>query len=434
MNSIPMPQATIQLVSWLTAVGIPNTIDDKNSVKAITKDRRKITILFKENCSKPVEVRALGEAQVLGSAHDQHQNVILYKQNKPADVEDMVEYLRRYAKENELRILDFTLDEGCIVGKCMSRNATVFIDTNRFLAHRDSGYTIKDAHDLFNELQVVLGYTPKIPVDRGECASNVRHNGSYGEDTVFRHREFRRSPNPTAEDFARYESVIKNAIRIFMLRWPRLVHTMGMEDADLRQYCLIWVTNFIGLYERPNLSMEENSSLCYKYISQRLCELKNWLEKRGKNSLLTKPGSAHKQIYVNEDGEMFDGDAMGGDLMDTIMDPERYIAYPFVFSDPPDDYQYRARHALYASYTDPNDRRNAASQVLNQLLKGLSHEKYVESLSETALNSCCDIEARQEAIRQLLQHAKNCAACSDYVEVLAVKVHEDMARSDPFSG
>lgn len=288
-------------------------------------------------------------------------------------------------------------------------------------------FSIEEAPGLFQELQLLLGYDPKVPVDRGPVATNIRHNGSYGEDTVFRHTEFRQAPNPTAADFKRYESVIRTAVRIFENKWRWLLSAASQEAEDVKQYCLIWVTNFIGLHEKPG-SQAENDNLCYTYLSQRLVELRNWLIKRARNCRFSTPRHLAASAYSNEDGDLF-----AGDLTDAIFHPERYISAPFAHVEPPEDIIWKVRNALYSNFSDPPARKEAAEKVLKQLLSELPHEKLVERLTYVATNACCDVDARKEAVAQLKEHAATCDSCREYAEVLAVKVHEDLTRANSFS-
>lgn len=417
-------QAVRQLATWLRTVDIPHTtLSDR--IVATASDGCELAVRPDPDAKEPLV------AHLYGNHLDQHRKVTLYKDTKPEDT-DMVGYLRRYAQAQGMKVLDFELQEDCIVGKCMGYNATILVDAKRVVARRESGYNAQDALTVFTKLQQTLGYEPRSLVDRGPEVRNVRHNGSFGEDTIFRHKEFRRCPNPTQADFQRYESVIDTNVRVFLMRCPKLCMQAGVEADDLRQYCMIWVTNFIGLYEQPKTSQQENSRLCYRYLSQRFAELKGWLIRRVRNSAITLPRSmGSSRSYANDEGDVFVFDS---DISESVSNPEKYLSFPLVAVEVPDDAKYKIRHAMYTTLTTGAIRRQEATKVLNRLLGGLSHDEFVARLSDIAANNHCDVDARLEALRYLREHAKKCSdGCQESIEALAANVHEEMSKLDTFS-
>jgi hypothetical protein len=425
MNTQPLVhQAVRQLATWLRKVDIPHTaLSDR--IVATSSEGCELAVKPDPEAEQPLV------AHLYGNHRDQHRRITLYRNEKPDDV-DMVGFLQRYAKEQGMKVLNFHLFEDFIEGKCMAYNATILVDAKRVVARRESGFNAQDAAEVFTQLQKTLGYKPRALINRGSEAKNVRHNGSYGEDTIFRHKELRRCPNPTAADFKRYESVIDTNVRLFLMHHPKLCMKAGVESEDLRQYCLMWVTNFIGLYERPNTPQQENGRLCYRYLTQRFVELKGWLTRRVRNSPITIPRSlGNTQTFANDEGDLFVFDS---DLSESLLQPEKYLAYPLMTVEAPDDTKYKIRKALYDTLTSGPRRRREATKVLNRMLSELSHEDFIARLSEIATNSCCDVDARSEAIRMLKKHAKKCdEPCRKLIETLVANVHKEMSRLDTFS-
>lgn len=129
------------------------------------------------------------------------------------------------------------------------------------------------------------GSTTHLPSLRGEMPARKLHYADNFELVAMRHREFRRSPNPSPVQLRRFQPLAARSAQRFLGLNRALCARHGYEHGDLLSYALVWTISFLGLYfkdarsELPN----ENEKLLCSYLKQRFAEFRSLLIKKGRS-------------------------------------------------------------------------------------------------------------------------------------------------------
>jgi hypothetical protein len=280
---------------------------------------------------------------------------------------------------------------------------------------------LKVALEAFASLQQALGFEPKLPVDRGA----IPERRPYGDDfdlVVWRHTEFRRSPNPDRQKLEKYKSTAEKASWKFYRSNQRLCadHMLQVEDL-IFGYALVWTTNYIALYEIPaeRALQNDNERLLYTYLTQRFAEFRTSLNRKGRNELPVLDAA-----FIGLRGRPYDYSNKTSWL--TERDEAVQQTRPMLDVDDTDDEDedYVARHREL-DVSSPNARRASATQLLETQLASLPHDEMVSLLTAASENGRIHVDARKEAGRRLRAHVQSCCACTG--TVVQVEDEEDEA-------
>jgi len=287
--------------------------------------------------------------------------------------------------------------EVCVVIGGASAEGAVAVNLD--FGGRSLQKSLQGSLDAFQALQLALGYEARNPVDRGAIPEKKLANGEGVELTAMRHTEFRRCPNPTKAQIDVYKVPMENTTwRFFKTNTELLAdHQMGIED--LKTYVLVWVTNFLGMYELADKSLTENKKLLHTYLSQRFSDLREYLFNQGRNVLPDLDDAAialRGRPFNYTDKNFWEG-------VDTDLVPE-----------PTEDDETLD---LIEENRDLKANRSKANELLDTAFGAMEHGQLVEVLAGAAKNYRIDPEARKEAGRRLAAHTANCAECSALAEV-----------------
>jgi hypothetical protein len=125
------------------------------------------------------------------------------------------------------------------------------------------------------------------PTDRGPTPTTKARFKDEFEFVAFRHMEFRRTSNPTSLQLKAYEPIIVATSANFFRKSKNLCMDHMMDIDDLKTYATMWTVNYIGLYELPPDTGDQNFKLLRTYLSQRFNELRGLLWKKGRNILVS---------------------------------------------------------------------------------------------------------------------------------------------------
>jgi len=294
--------------------------------------------------------------------------------------------------------------ERCVTLSIDGETGTYSVDVKR-LTHRK----LSTALAAFADLQVALGFKPSSPVNRGPVLDRKLSNGEDSDLAAFRHTEFRRVPNPSDEKLGSYQWLINQASKEFFSRdqWRCQNHMLDIDD--LKSHAAVWTCNFIGLYERADLTQTENDKLLHAYLIQRFNEFRTILINKGRNELV-KTDDAYIALYGHAPaGRMVPrGDSDAGRARDGIYDrlPAPEIEIEEDIGEGLDD---DAKRALAEGVAQ---RAAGIGQELSDLLSALGHDKMIETLTAAMENDRIHPDARREAEKRLERHKEEgCAHC-----------------------
>jgi len=278
------------------------------------------------------------------------------------------------------------------------------VDVKR-LTHRN----LSTALAAFAELQVALGFEASSPVNRGPVLDRKLSNGEDSDLAAFRHTEFRRVPNPSDEKLASYQWLITQASKEFFSRdqWRCQDHMLDIDD--LKSHAAIWTCNFIGLYERADLTQTANDKLLHTYLIQRFNEFRTILINKGRNEL-PKPDDASIALYgyTRERSDFRHHHDNEGRYQ---TDPTHWITAPEREKEEScgEDLDEDAKRAIAEGVAH---RAAGIGQELSDLLSAMGHDKMVETLTAVVENDRIHPDARREAEKRLERHREEgCSQC-----------------------
>ena len=280
----------------------------------------------------------------------------------------------------------------------------------------------------FHLITEAAGYGKPLPFNRGDEAPVVygrSTNRPYGDSpdlVVFRHRLFRRVPNPTPEAMAKMDSVIMTCCRFFHQNNRELCQRIGFEVSDLKTYAQVWATIFWSRARVLNPKGDENERRLYGYLRQRFAEFYKQMVGARSRSVLQDSQSVAIALGVeficDTDGHH---DNMGSVTKKAVTIPVQE-----------DDLEYRERHTEL-DVTSVTKRRNSARALLDKSLAAMPHENLVAALTEASQSYSVCTDTRREARKRLDAHRNSCSLCTPpkaEVIVLAVASLDTPAIND----
>lgn len=251
----------------------------------------------------------------------------------------------------------------------------------------------------FHQITEAAGYGKPIPVDRGEEPKQKLHYSSDPDSVALRHREFSRSPNATAAQYAFYEPVIKKAAGAFLKMNRDWCDHVGLEMGDLRTYCLGWVTIYIARYERPaeECTSSDNEKKCYAFLRQRLREMRS-IQMKKDRSISVDDDTAHIGLF---------GDIMDMDELARRNDPREWISTEETADRQRGQEEYAEEHAE-VDLSSATARRKSVQKLLADKLGSLDHLELLGTLQKAIGNDSFSYDVQREARRQLRLHCESC--------------------------
>lgn len=286
------------------------------------------------------------------------------------------------------------------------------------------------AFSAFHRITIAAGYGEPIPVDRQEDPTKAngevfrpRFNEAEFDLVAFRHREFRKCPNPTPQEWRDYMSVIEVAIRRFYSTNYTLLKQQGMELQDLTSYAMVWAVNYIKLYVDSEKDLEQNRKLMHAHLKQRFAEFRALLYKKGQSCI---PDREVAEIALT--GNIDDGNRQAGRASDLLAWPtmeeipgDAYREAAAIEEDQENEETYQKNLYLEAisngkkpkEPASDKTRRRQSQRRLRQALETLDHETLLETLKTASENKALCFDAQHEAARQLELHKRACRTCSN---------------------
>jgi hypothetical protein len=311
-----------------------------------------------------------------------------------------------------------------------TRSDMVVIDGRSVLVSREDRRISVPAQDVvsldsaiataaFHQVTAAAGRGTPSVIDRGHCPTRVTYAGAVTERlyrehddlVVFRHRLFRRVPNPPPEIYARFDGVIRGTCRKFARSNERIMRYIGWDQDDLKSYAQVWTAIFWATARILDPAREnENEALLYGYLRQRFVELHQQLEgRRLQNALPDRETAA-----IGTDVVVVRTYKSGTERIGAAEDRE----WTAIRENEPIDEEsanamrnYAATHAEIDVSTVKR-RRESASLLLRRLLGEMPHDRMVEALRTTADSTAFCPDTRQEAVQQLRKHAASCPTCA----------------------
>jgi len=245
----------------------------------------------------------------------------------------------------------------------------------------------------FHTITEAAGFGKPIPVDRGaEPEKRLSYDDNF-ELVSMRHREFRRVPNPDAQDLVQYKKVMEQACYRFINLNQDLCRRNCLLVEDLMTYAQVWTCNYLGLYKVAVETVNDNVRKLRAHLKQRFAEFAYMVKKKERNCF---PSPDTVQI------------ALLGQTVDENHRLEGFSTDPTLEDNVDPDYS--ERH-VELDLSDEESRRQSAAASLSKHLRILPHEKMVEVLNEAITNTSLCHDARGEAAKQLRMHQKTCVAC-----------------------
>lgn len=291
----------------------------------------------------------------------------------------------------------------------------------------------------FHTITEAAGYGSPTPVDRGpEPIIRPRYLNDF-ELVGFRHREFRRAPNPDPKELLKYEKIMRQSCYRFINTNQDLCRRNCLMVEDLMTYARVYTTTYLGLYKVQVETTNDNVKKLKFHLNQRFGELVGTIKKKERNCLPS-PDAAQiavmgKTIDENHSLEGFSDDPMYPSTVAVSSSEDKgYLArhnelnivrskeitetdWQAMSEQDKNDYWDGQRRA------DDQRRRNAAN-LLAKNLQQLPHDKMVQLLQDASLNQIIAPDARLEASRRLRLHRKNCEKCIAAIAVVPVKPEE----------
>ena len=257
-----------------------------------------------------------------------------------------------------------------------------------------SSRNITKSMEAFRGLQLALGYDPpKVPVDRGPLPKRKAHFSDDFDLVVLRHKDFRRSPNPTNAQLKEFSVVIDKAVWKFIKKNSQTCADHGFEIEDLRQYALAWTVNYLGLYRDDSVDRAKNEEYLFNYLSQRFMEFREQLDKKGRNVL-----PMLDDAFIAMHGRPYEYTNKAG---------------WFAADDVDSDWEIPSADDGDETAVQRERSKKESVALLNEKLGEMPHDQMVEVLRGAVENDRIHLDARRAASRKLQLHARKCSQCSD---------------------
>jgi hypothetical protein len=290
-------------------------------------------------------------------------------------------------------------------------------DGIQVLASDITGRSLALCTAAFYRVTDAAGYERRNPVQRGG-AIELNEKGNprklHYKDEEFlvsiRHPQFRRSPNPSADRWVKYGTIIDKASSAFFRSNFELCARQGLAVDDIKTYARCFTVNFCARHEIPEeeTTHDDNERLLTASLKQKFANWRDVLLKKERSTL--------------PDAETVNIGLFGRPDADTEVSPEVEDEI---------DYDYIAKHCELDTST-PTKRKESAAAKLVELLGSLPHDQMVELLKNAAANPNFDFTTRKEAARQLRLHSEECGSCLPSDDA-GIEEDEDLAGADALS-
>jgi len=254
----------------------------------------------------------------------------------------------------------------------------------------------------FHAITEAAGYGSPLPVDRGVEPDYKLHYNDNFELVSFRHKDFRRVPNPDPAELAQYKRVLEQSCYRFVNMNQEMCRRNCLLVEDLMTYAQVWTCNYLGLHKVAVETVNDNVRKLRCFLKQRFAEFAHMIQKKERNCF---PAPDTVQIAI---------------LGKPIDENHRLEGWSV---DPMSDEAIAHRRKLMEDKELVNDealRRAAAQEYLSSHFGAMPHEKMVEVLKAAMNNTSFCHDARIEARKQLTFHQKHCVVCSGVVSANSI--------------
>lgn len=299
------------------------------------------------------------------------------------------------------------------------------------LTHRSKAVALTAFHGITQ----AAGYGKPETLSRGPDPIKKLSFEDNFELVAMRHKEFRKVPNPSAEELKQYEKVVNKAVSRFLYINTKICKRHGIDFDDLRTYAQIWTCNFLGLYKVAKPTNNDNERKLYAHLCQRFGNFVEVLLKKERSCI---PDSQTASVAIF--GRPYEGGRIGTgrrvwhqeheadmhEALEAELDAEVNVDLEGL-----EGLTYDGMDQELAALTDDaaeeaeerqvNDlkRRKEAQATLKAEFSKLTHERLLFLLEEAANNGALCPDARSEARKQLRLHRESCASCLKAQEELA---------------
>lgn len=277
----------------------------------------------------------------------------------------------------------------------------------------------------FHSITSATGHGTPLPINRGTAPEKKLHFDDNFELVAMRHSEFRKVPNPSAEDLAHFEKVIAKAVSRFLYINGKICRRHGLGFDDLRTYAQVWTCNYLGLYFVPNPTQNDNERKLYAHLVQRFHNFLEVLLKKERNCIpdsqtafISQTGTPYQGRLKDRAGSVmgeFDADMSFEDVREAEMEAEvdamaelPDIDLDFISISASDE----AEEAVREQKVTDAKRRKLAQKALAEQLGSMDHDTLVAVLTQASTSTFISPDARDEAKKQLRFHRESCASCA----------------------
>lgn len=289
------------------------------------------------------------------------------------------------------------------------------------LAKDITGKSKDNAISAFHKVTKGTGWGVPMPFNRG---AEPKQKLSYHEDeflVAVRATETRRSPDPSPDQYKKYDKVMWKSCQTFFNLNGELCRRWGYNTDDLMQHNRVLLINFCARYEKDDGAPFENERLLYTYLGQRLSELREVLLKKERSTF---PDA--DTVSIGLLGKSYGGNMIIGIEYD--YDPR---------ADAEDvDLDHKSRNTKL-DLSNPTARKASAAKMLQKNLASMSHPDLVDVLTHAQQNILISHDARREAGKQLRLHQASCSdqGCVEaHASDVGVEEDEDSTGIDGLSG
>lgn len=313
-------------------------------------------------------------------------------------------------------------------GEVVSNDSYVTVPADQIL-HKNVDIALAS----FFSITSAAGYGNVRPIDRGPEPNTKLMLKEDPELVAMRHTEFRRAPDPKPAMFKQYHALMAKACWRFIRMNPDLCARHGVEHDDLMTYARVFLVNFLGHFEVPNPTNNDNERLFTNYMHQRFAEVFKMTQKKERSCI---PDAETAQIalvgqIVDTPRFLLNKSASKSDESNLssvdIADPRNYLFEEKIDTD------FINRHNELGEFKSDFIRRRRATAVLEKHLASMPHDQMVEALVEAKQNENFSFDARREARLRLDDHVKVCATCAQAAElspVTGLEEDEEVAGVD----
>jgi hypothetical protein len=281
------------------------------------------------------------------------------------------------------------------------------------LAHRTKAVAVR----AFHSITEAAGHGRPLPINRGvDPAKKLSFEDNF-ELVAMRHKEFRKVPNPTAEELKAFDKVIGKAVSRFLYINTKICRRHGLEFDDLKTYAQIWTCNYLGLYKVANPTNNDNERKLYAHLCQRFGNFVEVLLKKERSCIPDPQTTSVALLGRPYNGPSFSG--TGRRLFQQEQGLDEGVEFeaepeheePAIDPDVYTDEQTAADEEEKEQTVTDAKRRKLAQGLLRAEFSKLDHETLTYLLTEASENPALCPDARSEAKKQLRLHKASCGSC-----------------------